>query len=99
MTGYKIVIQSEIRAQNCFHSKVCEQDFCFLVTVLELQYHLDGISGGLRYSLYIDLQDQDLSFAMLRIWIRLTGAAQFNFENRRFSAFFSLDILSFELLL
>ena len=99
MTGYKILIQSEIRAQNCFHSKVCEQDFCFLVTVLKLPYLLYGIAKGLRYLLYIGVQDQDLSFAILRIWIRLTGAVQFNFEVRRFSAIFSRDILSLELLL
>ena len=29
MGGYKIVIQSKIRASNCFHAKVYEQDFCF----------------------------------------------------------------------
>ena len=75
MTGYKIVIQSEIRAQNCFHSKVCEQDFCFLVTVLELPYLIDGIAKGLRYLLYIGVLD--LLFAILRIWIRLTEAIQF----------------------
>ena len=91
MTGYKIFIQSEIRAQNCFHSKVCEQDFCFLVTVLELTYLLYGIAKGLRYLLYIGVQDQDLSFAILR-------AVQFNFEVRRFLAIFSQDILSLELL-
>ena len=99
MTGYKIVIQSEIRAQNCFHSKVCEQDFCFLVTVLELPYLLYGIAKGLRYLLYIGVQDQDLSFAILRIWIRLTGAVQFDFKVQRFLAVFSRDILSLELLL
>ena len=34
------------------------------------------------------MQDQDLSFAILRIWIPLTGAVQFNFEVRRFSTIF-----------
>ena len=56
--------------------------FAFLVTVLELSYLTDGIS---RYQLYIGVQDQDLSFAILRIWIRLTGAVQFNFKVQRFS--------------
>ena len=56
----------------------------FLVTVLELPYLPGGIAEGLRYQLYVGVQDQDLSFAILRPWIRLTGAVQFNFEVRRF---------------
>ena len=39
--------------------------FAFLVTVLKLPYLLYGIAKGLRYLLYIGVQDQDLSFAMI----------------------------------
>ena len=79
--------------------KFMKRIFCFLVTTLELPYLTDVITGGLRYKLYIGGHDQDLSFAILRIRIRLTGAVQFNFKVRRFSAIFSRDILSLELLL
>ena len=64
--------------------KFMNRIFAFLVTVLELPYLPDGIAEGLRYQLNVGVQDQDLSFAILRPWIRLTGAVQFNFEVRRF---------------
>ena len=79
--GAKWVLQS-VSIFWLFH-----QSFAFLVTVLELSYLLDGNTDDLRYWLVIGVQDQGRSFAILRMWIRLTRAVQFNLEVRVWKVF------------